>query len=268
MGGLRDTGIEVMDLDQDPRFIRRTARVRNRREELRALKNACVALLNRPDTVLEDLAEAARSLCGADSSVLSLEQPDAREEAWWLWKAATGRFAHLKNRALPRFPSGCAVCLKRNRPQSLRIHAPYFELMQVHAPEATDGILVPWQMGGQRGGLFVLAHGRREAFDRGDLETLELLVRFAAAAGAQHQEQRRVYGAAMGAALAAMADELAHQIDRIVEEQQHAGEGADAAEQEASLVQHLKERLRRLAELAVQGEMQTPDADTPSRDDP
>ena len=259
MGGLRDTGIEVMDLDQDPRFTRRTARVRVPLEELRALKTACVAFLNRPETVLEDLAEAARRLCGADSSALSLEQPEAQEEAWWLWKAATGRFAHLKDRMLPRFPSGCAVCLERDRPQSLRIHARYFELMRVSAPVATDGILVPWRMGGQRGGLFVLAHGRREAFDRGDLETLELLIRFASAAWAQHTQQRRIYGAAMGAALAGMADELSHQIDRIVAEQKQAGEGAGRAEQEESLVRHLKERLRRLSELAVQAEVESSD---------
>jgi nitrogen-specific signal transduction histidine kinase len=114
---------------------------------------------------------------------------------------------------LPRYPSACGVCLERGRPQLFRVHQRFFDILGIQAPLVSDAILLPWEVDDTRGTIFIMAHGRAEAFDSADCEMMKVLANFAAM-GVRHQRQQKllVQQASISAA-AAMANELAHRIN-------------------------------------------------------
>ena len=91
---------------------------------------------------------------------------------------------------LPRYPSACGVCLELGRPQLFRVSKRFFEILGVVAPLVTDGLLLPWQVDGTRGTIFIMAHERDQAFDADDLRMMQMLADFAAM-GFRHQRQQK-----------------------------------------------------------------------------
>lgn len=77
----------------------------------------------------------------------------------------------------------------------------------------TDGILLPWRVEETRGTIFIMAHGRTEAFDLDDCQLMRVLADFAAL-GVRHQRQQKtLMEQARAGAAAAMANDLAHKIN-------------------------------------------------------
>jgi nitrogen-specific signal transduction histidine kinase len=64
-----------------------------------------------------------------------------------------------------------------------------------------------------RGTIFVMAHGRKEAFDYEDVNMMEMLADFAALGFRQMRQQHRLLEQERAAAAAAMANDLAHKIN-------------------------------------------------------
>ena len=89
----------------------------------------------------------------------------------------------------------------------------FFDLLGIQAPTVTDGILLPWQVDETRGTIFIMAHGRSEAFDQDDSSLMEELADFAAMGVRQQKLQRTLLEQASATAAAAMANDLAHQIN-------------------------------------------------------
>ncbi|MEO6804113.1 MAG: GAF domain-containing protein, partial [Granulicella sp.] len=89
----------------------------------------------------------------------------------------------------------------------------FFDLMGVDAPIVTDGILLPWQVDEVRGTIWIMAHERTEAFDAEDCRLMRLLADFAAMAVRNQRQQKKLMEQAKATAAAAMANELAHQIN-------------------------------------------------------
>ena len=77
----------------------------------------------------------------------------------------------------------------------------------------TDGILLPWAIEEMRGTIFVMAHGRGEAFDTEDLRLMEVLANLAAMGVRQQRQQEKLLKLAGQRAAVAMAHELAHEIN-------------------------------------------------------
>jgi nitrogen-specific signal transduction histidine kinase len=77
----------------------------------------------------------------------------------------------------------------------------------------TDGLLLPWQAEETRGTIWVMAHGRTEAFDREDCKMMQVLANFAATGLRLQRQQRLLMEQARNASAAAMANSLAHQIN-------------------------------------------------------
>ena len=152
-------------------------------------------------------------LCGADSAGISVEREDGSDEAFYKWVATAGDYVGFLDAILPRNPSACGICLERGRPQLFRVSQRFFEILGVEAPLVTDGILLPWQVGETRGTIFIMAHGRREAFDGEDLRMMQVLADFAAMGVRQQQLQRLVVERERASAAAAMANDLAHKIN-------------------------------------------------------
>jgi hypothetical protein len=208
-----DTGLEVVDLVEDASFAGRHLHERDVVTQMEGMRRVARAFIDNPDTILQELTNAAVELCGADSSGISVEREDASDADFYQWVATAGAYSGFLNAVLPRSPSACGVCLERGRPQLFRVTRRFFDLLGVEAPEVTDGILLPWDEGETRGTIFVMAHGRDEAFDGNDVRMMQVLADFVAMGVRQQRQQKQLMEQAMLGAAAGMANELAHRIN-------------------------------------------------------
>jgi signal transduction histidine kinase len=248
-----ETGLEVIDLQGDASFAERRLHVRDVAAQMEGMRRLARAFVQSPDTILQELVNAAVDLCGADSAGISIETEEGGDENFYRWVATAGEYAHFLNATLPRYPSACGLCLERGQPQLFRVTQKFFDLMGIEAPLVTDGILLPWKVEEVRGTVWIMAHGREEAFDGDDLRMMQMLADFAAM-GVRQQRQRKVLmEQASATAAAAMANELAHQINNplqsmtnIVYLASEGRRGGDAKELAGELAEHL----RRLSVLA------------------
>ncbi|MGC2161690.1 MAG: GAF domain-containing protein [Silvibacterium sp.] len=208
-----DTGLEVIDIQNDAVFAARHLHVRNLATQMEGMRRIARAFIESPNTVLQELVNAAVDLSGADSAGISLEKEDRTEKEWYHWVATAGQYSSFLDAILPRYPSACGICLERGRPQLFRVSQRFFDIMGIEAPLVTDGILLPWEVDDTRGTIFIMAHGRTEAFDQEDCRMMELLADFAAMAIRQQKQQVKLREQASVAAAAAMANDLAHKIN-------------------------------------------------------
>jgi signal transduction histidine kinase len=210
---LEETGLEVLDLTSNAAFAARQLHVRDALMQLEALQRLAQCFVERPETILQELVNAAVNLCGADSAGISIEQSDKGDADYYQWVATAGEYANFLGATLPRSPSACGLCIERGQPQILRVSKPFFDLLGVEALTITDGILLPWQVEETRGTIWIVAHGRIEAFDSNDLRLMQSLATFAAMGVRQRRLQDKLIEQARVSAAAAMANELAHQIN-------------------------------------------------------
>jgi signal transduction histidine kinase len=171
------------------------------------------AFAESPTNILQELATAAVDLCGADSAGVTIEQKDGTDDDFYRWVATAGQYSGFLNAKLPRYPNPCGVTLERNRPQIFRVGQRFFDTLGVQAPTVTDGLLLPWQAEETRGTVWIVAHGRDEAFDSEDCRLMQALANFAATGVRLQQQQKLQMERTATAAEAAMANKLAHQIN-------------------------------------------------------
>ena len=208
-----DTGLEVEDLDTYREFTSRSLHTRDLATQMEGLRRLTHSFMEHPETILQELVNAAVELCGADSAGISLETEEKTDANFYHWVATAGQYNGFLNAVLPRYPSACGVCLDRGKPQLFRVRQKFFDIMGIDAPLVTDGILLPWEVEGARGTIFIMAHGRTEAFDKDDGQMMRVLADFAAM-GVRHQRQQQVLlQQAKAAAAVAVANELAHRIN-------------------------------------------------------
>jgi signal transduction histidine kinase len=210
---LEAVGLEVIDAKDAHGFSKRRIRERSVASPMEGMQRIAHALVEEPAALLQELVDTAVSLCNADSAGISLEKEDRSDAEYYRWIATAGQYSPFLDAVLPLYPSACTVCLERGQPQRFRVGKKFFDLLGITAPLVTDGILLPWQTEGSRGTIFVMAHGRDEAFDYEDCRTMEILANFAAMAVKQQNQRRRQAEEMSAAAAAAMANELAHQIN-------------------------------------------------------
>ena len=210
---LADDGLEVIDLRDSPEFAARRLHSHDVAAQLAAMENLGRIFLERPDTLLKELVTAAVDLCGADSAGISVEKDDRTEKDFYHWLATAGQYSEFLNVSLPRYPSACGICLERGAPQLLRVNQRFFEILGVTAPTVTDGLLFPWHADQVRGTIFVMAHGRTEAFDRNDCRMMQTLSNFVATAVRHMGRSERILARERNAAAVAMANHLAHKIN-------------------------------------------------------
>jgi hypothetical protein len=251
---LEDTGLEVMDLREDTVFASRDLHVRDIATQMEGLQRLSRALLERPETILNELVHTAVDLCGADSAGISIERDDATDEEFYHWIATAGVYSGFLNAILPRYPSACGVTLMRGEAQHFTVSKRFFDILSVEAPEVTDGILLPWRTEETRGTIFVMAHSRKEAFDSNDVKLMKMLADFAAMGFKQQAQHKRLVAQERAAAAAHMANELAHQINNPLQSMTNVaylveagGDGVDSQQLAGELTKDIK-RLSQLVE--------------------
>ncbi len=249
-----ESGLEVTPLADDPEYARRTSTPRPIAQQLHALQRLTRAFVDNPDTILQELVNAALELCGADSSGISLERDDRTDEQFYHWAATAGEYSGFMDAMLPRYPSACGICLERGEPQRFRVNQKFFDILGVEAPLVTDGLLLPWQVGATRRTIFVMAHTRSDAFDMEDCRTMTMLADFAAMAVRQQRQQNEIVQQTRSSAGMEMAHELAHRINNPLQGLTNliylAANGADERGAQA-LAQELSPMLDRLSTLVT-----------------
>jgi RNA polymerase sigma factor (sigma-70 family) len=208
-----DTGLEVLDLDTHPEFAARCLHPRDVAKQMEGLRRLTHSFVESPDTILQELVNAAIDLCGADSAGISLETEEKSDANYWHWVATAGQYNGFLNAVLPRYPSACGICLERGKPQLFKVRQRFLDIMGIEAPLVTDGILLPWQVEETRGTIFIMAHSRTAAFDSNDGQMMRVLADFAAMAVRHQRQQRVLLQQAEAAAAAEMANRLAHRIN-------------------------------------------------------
>lgn len=208
-----ETGLQVIDVQTDAAFASGRLDARDVVVQLEGMRRIARAFLENPETILQELVNAAVQLCGADSAGISIEKEDRTDSDFYHWVATAGQYSEFLDAVLPRYPSACGICLERGHPQRFRVGQRFFDLMGIEAPLVTDGILLPWQVDETRGTIFVMAHGRTEAFDLDDCHVMTLLADFAAMGVRQQRQRKMLMEQASATAAAAMANDLAHQIN-------------------------------------------------------
>lgn len=213
-GGVdEETGLEVRDLDTHAEFAERRSQGRDLATQMEGLRRLTHSFLEHPETILQELVNAAVELCGADSAGISLERDEKTDANFYHWVATAGQYNGFLNAELPRYPSACGVCLERGRPQLFRVGQRFFDIMGIEAPLVTDGILLPWEVEGARGTIFIMAHGRTAAFDKEDGQMMRVLADFAAMAVRHQRQQEALVRKATAATAVAVANQLAHRIN-------------------------------------------------------
>jgi two-component sensor histidine kinase len=210
---LADTGLEVLDLQSDTAFAGRHLPVRDVAKQMEGMRRMANAFVDSPDTILQELVNAAMELCDADSAGISMEQAEESDDKFYQWVATAGQYARFLNATLPRTPSACGICLERGRPQIFSVSQRFFDIMGIVAPTVTDGMLLPWQVEEMRGTIWIMAHERTMAFDGNDCRVMQVMADFAAVAVRYQRQQAALMKLTAAASAAAMANELAHQIN-------------------------------------------------------
>lgn len=210
---LADTGLEVIDAQADAAFARRQLHVRDAVTHIDGMTRLARAFVESPDRILQELVTAAVELCGADSAGISIVQENSTDDHFYHWVATAGQYSGFLDARLPRYPSACGVTIQRNRPQIFRVSQRFFDRMGVVAPIVTDGLLLPWQSGQTCGTIWIMAHGREEAFDSEDCRIMQALANFAATGVRLQQQQKLLLQQARTEAAGAVAHKLAHQIN-------------------------------------------------------
>jgi hypothetical protein len=210
---LEGVGLVVTDLSDEAAYADRPLRARNSLLQLEGLQRLASALVESPESILQELAEAAVRICGADSAGVSIEREDKTDADYYQWVATAGVYSSFLNASLPIYPSACTVCLTRGTPQLFQVHKRFFDILGVEAAIVKDGILLPWEADDMRGTIFVISHSREQAFDIEDLRLMQIFRNFAAMGVRQQRQQRKLMEQTRIAGGIAMANELAHQIN-------------------------------------------------------
>jgi signal transduction histidine kinase len=174
-----DFGMELHDLLADRQFLGRSGDSNRAAKHFEALQLLTRVFAEDPQVVLQKLVDIAVEFCGADSSGISLEEPDEQGNLRFRWIVVSGSFAQYVNGTTQRFFSPCGTCLSTGRPLHYRLTKPFYDLLGVVAEPITDGILIPWKSDEKQGTIWAVSHGSPENFSPDDYKLLNTLADFA-----------------------------------------------------------------------------------------
>ena len=162
-------------------LTRRPARPANSESLCRTLVSLALETANRPESVLQRIAESALMLCQAHSAVLSfLEEENSGQVI--RWHGAAGEYAPFFSRTFPRESCPCRTALDSNTLQLMVYpdrHGGYFDHV---CPPIVEALFAPIHVNGEAvGALWVMSQDEHRRFDSEDGRILSSLGEFAAA---------------------------------------------------------------------------------------
>ena len=112
--------------EADNAFARRNLHWRDIGTQMAGLQRLSRALVEQPDTILQELVNAAVDLCGADSAGISIEKEDGSDQEFYHWIATAGDYQGSLNAILPRYPSARRLMLRTWTPAALHCREEVF----------------------------------------------------------------------------------------------------------------------------------------------
>lgn len=209
---LEKADLEVIDLRDGTLYAKRNLSAHDGSIQMEGVHRFARAMAQDPETIFQQLAEAAVELCGADSVGITVEC-EGEDGFYSSWVAVAGEDSPFLNASPPLFPIAHNLGLERGGPKLFRARKSPAGLLGRKAPTVRDGILLPWQVEELQGTIFLISHSSAEAFDNEDLHLLQILADFAAMGIKQRKQQFKLLAHARVGAAVAMADNLAHRIN-------------------------------------------------------
>jgi PAS domain S-box-containing protein len=193
-------GCPIDDVLATPVVETRPARAADFEGESKALMALARTLADSPQSILQELVDAALALTAAHSSGISLVEGTGRD-AIFRWHATAGDFERYAGGTMPRNFSPCGTVLDRR--STLVMADPiraYPYISKLHRP-LREVLLVPFSRGSELiGTVWVVSHTEEKRFDREDLRLITNLAQFASMATKTLDEQTELK--ATGEALA------------------------------------------------------------------
>ena len=161
---------------------KRPPRAADFESENRALRRLVATLAQSPHNVLQEIAQSALELTGADSSGVSIAEVEDGKEIF-RWRATAGEFSRYLQGTMPRRFSPCGTVLETASTLLMLEPARYFPYIgELHAP-IREVLLVPFARGKEPiGTVWVIAHTEGCKFDSEDRRVVESLAGFASMA--------------------------------------------------------------------------------------
>ena len=100
-----ETGLQVIDVQTDAAFASGRLDARDVAVQLEGMRRIARAFVENPETILQELVNAAVQLCGADSAGISIEKEDRTDNDFYHWVATAGQYSEFLDAVLPRYPS-------------------------------------------------------------------------------------------------------------------------------------------------------------------
>lgn len=157
----------------------RPCRAPNYPAELRALLALAKTLADAPNAIFQKLVDTALTLCGADSSGLSIEEADGEQEIF-RWHAVAGEFSPHAMGTTPRRFSPCGTVVDLDAAQLMIRLGRHFTYFDEVSPLIQEALLVPFHVKGKAvGTVWVVSHGTERHFDAEDARVLASIADFA-----------------------------------------------------------------------------------------
>jgi PAS domain S-box-containing protein len=172
----------LTDIDITSELSHRPTRPPDYEAESRALVALAGVMAADPHTILQKLADAARELCQAGSSGISILEENP-ENSVFRWHATAGKFRPFLGGTTPRNFSPCGVVLDRNTTQLMADPGRFYPYIAELSPHIVEVLLLPFYRGDTAvGTIWVIAHSDERKFDAEDKRLLLSLGKFASAA--------------------------------------------------------------------------------------
>ncbi|SFS11600.1 PAS domain S-box protein [Sphingomonas jatrophae] len=176
---MEENALSADDIIVTSRLSERPGRAPDYAAENRALEALANELAERPENLLQKLAETIVELGLGESAGISIEEIAGIRQ--FRWVALAGVWGKLRGSTIPFDASPCGLAVRRD--QLLLIERPdrFFAEAQVE-PLIHEGLLLPFHVDDRPvGTLWVNAHNPIRKFDEEDARLLTRLARFAAA---------------------------------------------------------------------------------------
>ncbi len=169
--------VELASVISTGELGRRPARAPDHAGESRALVALAQAMSNSPDRILQQLVEAAMTLCRAQSAGISLLD---EERGRFLWPAIAGAWSMHVGIGTPRDFGPCGTVLDRREALLFSRPERCFGYLSAVTPRIEEALLIPFYVNGEPvGTLWVVAHDESRRFDLEDMRALTGLGTFA-----------------------------------------------------------------------------------------
>lgn len=160
----------------------RPARQPDHAAENAALVRLAAAQTGPRESLLDEISQAALSLCDAGSAGMSLVE-SVGESFQFRWLAVAGLCAELRGKTTAWDECPCGITLQAGEPQLFIRPQDWFPSLRFPNVDVPEGVVVPIASNGkQLGAIWVMSHDPKRQFDQEDVRLLSNLAMFAGAA--------------------------------------------------------------------------------------